>query len=121
MSEWSIPKPGKMSALEVVDIEVELIKKKSRRHYFSGFPFLQVKGFVSTFRRRQMSVRSKESTIYLPFYKDFLCVMGFPTVLTFITSKTRLKSPPKIISSHSKVKRRLKTFSKKKGSSLFGA
>ena len=120
MSEWSVPKPGKMSALEVVDIKLELIKKKSGRHCFSGFPFLQVKGFVSTFRRCQMSVRSKESTIYLPFYKDFLCVTGFPTVLSFFTSKTRLKSPPKIISSHSKVKRHFKTFSKKKRSSLFG-
>ena len=32
----------------------------------------------------------------------------------------RLKSPPKIISSHSKVKRCVKMFSKKKGLSLFG-
>lgn len=118
MSEWSVPKPG---SLEVVDVKLELIKKKSRRHCFSGFPFLQVKGFVSTFRRCQMSVRSKKSTIYLPFYKDFLCATAFPTFLSYFTSKTRLKSPPKIISSHSKVKRRSKTFSKKKGSSLFGA
>ena len=28
MSEWSVLKPGKMSALEVVDIKLALIKKK---------------------------------------------------------------------------------------------
>ena len=71
MSEWSVLKPGKMSALEVVDIKLALIKKKSRRHCISGFHLLQVKRFVSAFRKRQMSVRSKKSTIYFTFCKDF--------------------------------------------------
>ena len=71
MSEWSFLKSGKMSALEVVDIKLALIEKKSRRHYISGFRLLQVKVFVSAFRKRQMSVRSKETTIYFTFCKDF--------------------------------------------------
>ena len=86
----------------------------------SSSPIL-VKRFVSAFRKSQMSVRSKESMIYFTFCKDFSCVTGFPPVLSFCTSKTRLKSRTKIISSHSKVRRCLKTFSTKKGSSLFGA
>ena len=124
ISEWSVLRPGKMSALKVVDIKLALIKKKSRRHCIPGFRLLQVKVFVSAIIKRQMSARSKESTIYFTFYKDFSCVTGFPPFLSFCTSKTRLKrlkSPPKIVSSHSKVRRWLKTFSKKKRSSLFGA
>ena len=85
---------------------------------FSNGPSL--KRFVSAFRKRQMSVRSKESTIYFTFCKDFLCVTGLPPFLSFCTSKTKLKSPPKIISSHLNVRKCLRTFSKKKGSSIFG-
>ena len=40
---------------------------------FSNGPSL--KRFVSAFRKRQMSVRSKESTIYFTFCKDFSCVL----------------------------------------------
>ena len=87
MSECFTLKPGTMSALEVVcsrlleyakirtvlQSKLALIKKTSRRHGISGFRHLQVKLFVSAFRKRQMSVRSKESTIYFTFCKDFSC------------------------------------------------
>ena len=81
ISEYrSVLKPGKMSTLEVVEIKLALIKKKSRRHCIFGFRLLYVKVFVSAFRKRQMSVRSKESTIYFTFCKDFSCVTGFPRI-----------------------------------------
>ena len=73
---------GKMSALEVVDIKLALIKKKSRRLCISRFRLLQVKRFVYAFRKRQMSVRSKESTIY--FLRGFFMCYGVPTFFVFL-------------------------------------
>ena len=89
ISEWSVLKPGKMSvsALEVVDIKLALIKKKSRRHCISGFHLLQVKVFVSAFKKRQMPVRSKESTIYFTFCKDFSRVTELPPFCFFVHLK----------------------------------
>ena len=73
MSEWFVLKHGKMSALEVVDI----LNKHLR---ISSSPIL-VKRFVSAFRKSQMSVRSKESMIYLQGF--FMCY-GVPTCFVFL-------------------------------------
>ena len=88
MSERSVLRPGKMSALKVVDIKLALIKQKSRlRHCIPGFRLLRVKVFVSAFIKHQMSARSKESTIYFTFYKVFSCVTGSHLFCLFVHLK----------------------------------
>ena len=121
MREWSDLKPVKISALVTAGIKLELIKKKSKRHFISGQLLLQVKCLASGLSMRHMSTKSKESIMYLAFSKDFSFVTGLPPCLSFCTSKTKLKSPPHTHSSHSKERSIFRTDSKKEGSSLFGA
>ena len=54
-------------------------------------------------------------------FKDFLCVLARQPFLSFSTSRTKLKSPPIIVSSHLKSIKCSKTMVKKVGLSSFGA
>ena len=46
-----------MSALVIVVLKLELVKKKSRRQCMSGFLLLQVNLLASGLKQRQMSIR----------------------------------------------------------------
>ena len=99
-SEWPVLYPGRISAFEILPPILNLTKKKSKWQCISGLFRLQVYLFSSGFKSLHMSVRSKLFWIDLSSFKEFQCVVCFPAFLSFKISKTRLKSPPRIISSH---------------------
>ena len=88
--EWSVLKPGKMSAFVIVVLRLELVKKKSRRQCISGFLLLQVNLLASGFRICQISTRSNKLTVYKTSLSEFLWVVGFPPILSFWTSRIKL-------------------------------
>ena len=81
--------------------KVLLKRKKSKRHWILGFLLRQVNPLSSGCCTRQMSIRSRFSIIEFRILRAFLCVVLFPS-LSKSKSRTKLKSPSKTNSSHSK-------------------
>ena len=73
------------------------------------------------FSTLQASTRSRFSHISLTAFWALWCLLARPPILSFVTSRTRFKSPPIRISSPSKSWRWSKIDLKKAGSSSFGA
>ena len=121
IKEWSVLYPVKISAFVIAELRLLIVKKKSKRRWISGWLLLQVNLLISGLETRQMSIRSSEFIMFWTSFKEFLWVVSLPPFLSFWTSNTRLKSPPRIMSSHSKERRWLRTFLKKFGLSSFGA
>ena len=71
--------------------------------------------------KRQMSMRSNTFEMCLTSFNELLWVTGLPPFLSFWTSSTKLKSPPRIISLQSKQRSWFTTFWKNVGLSSFGA
>ena len=110
-----------MSALVIVVLKLEVVKKKSRRQCMSGFLLLKVNLLASGLKQRQMSMRSNTFEMCLTSFNELLWVTGLPPFLSFWTSSTKLKSPPRIISLQSKQRSWFRTFWKNVGLSSFGA
>ena len=110
-----------MSASEVLQKVLWFTRKKSSLQWTSGVLRRHVNLEESGFNTLQASIKSKLSQKVLITSKDFLWVLARPPFLSFPTSRTRLKSPPMVISSQLKSNRWLKKELKKSGSSSFGA
>ena len=87
----------------------------------SGFCLLLVNRLASGLKQRQMSMRSNRLEMYLISFNELVWVTGVLPFLSFWTSSTRLKSPPRTISLQSKQRSWLRTFWKNIGLSSFGA
>ena len=120
-SEWSVFKPGKISAEETLPIKLWDTKKKSSLQWTSGCFWRQVYLQVSGFKSLHASTRSRFSEISLTVLLGPLCSLGRPPFLSFCTSNTRLKSLPIIISSFWKSSIWSARVLKKFGSSSLGA
>ena len=72
-----------MSALVIVVLKLELVKKKSRRQCMSGFLLLQVNLLPSGLKQRQMSIRSNTFEMCLTSFNELLWVTGLPPFLSF--------------------------------------
>ena len=110
-----------MSARVTWHIKLWLTKKKSSLHWISGFFLRQVYLSVLEFRTLHASMRSSSAMKSFNVLNDLVCVLGRPPFLSFSISKTKLKSPPIIRSSHWKSRRWSKKSWKKPGSSSLGA
>ena len=96
MSEWFVLKPGKMSALEVVDIKLTLIKKKSRWHCISGFRLLQVKRFVLHFENANCLLDLRSQPYTSLFARIFNVLWGSHRFCLFAHLKLDFNHHPKL-------------------------
>ena len=110
-----------MSASVISGQRERLMRKKSKRHWISGFSLLHVKRVTSGLGTRQISASSKSSLIASTSSLDFKCVVATPSFLSLETSQTKMKSPPKTTKAHSKEHSLSCTFLKKAGLSSLGA
>ena len=125
MREWSVLYPAKISAFVTAGLKLALVKKKSKRQCISAWILSPPSKSFGIWVKNTPYVYQVQRIRYVLYFfllsMNFYASLGFLLFLSFWTSCTKLKSPPKTISSQSKERRWLRTFLKKAGLSSFGA